>query len=136
MSKLTKAIKLLGAALGCSGDDGDTAPPRVSLRPGVEEGQVLLTLRPSSADNQVTLQLLFFEPSEYPRSGVLVQVDEGASSGCPPGAADKLAGLSERFQDGGQLSAIIAKVCLCGLLAAVGVCGAWCAQATQAVART
>jgi hypothetical protein len=99
MSKLAKAVKGLAGVLA----EACPSQAAASLSAGSDEGQVVLKL------GGAVLTLVFFEPGDYPRSGVLLQVDEG-SGRCSATQADKLGGLSERFQDEAQLSAIISRV--------------------------
>ena len=71
------------------------------------DGQVVLQLTDAS-DKKVTVNIVFLDPEEYPRSGALVQLeDNGSSSGK---LADRLGAASERFQDGAQLCAVLTKV--------------------------
>jgi hypothetical protein len=60
-------------------------------------------------DRKIAVNLVFFDPDQYPRSGALVQVDDSESK-CSSKTVEKVSALSERLQDGAQLFAVIAKV--------------------------
>lgn len=104
MSKLNTAVKGLAQALE------DACPTQ--LKSVTPSGDQVALVVADADDRKVVINLLFLDPDEYPRSGVLVQVDEEASK-CSSKVAQKLGALSERFQDGAQLFAVISKVCQC-----------------------
>lgn len=105
MYKLNTAIKGLAQVL-------EDACPTQQLK-SVTRARDQVALAVADADDRkVLINLLFLDPDEYPRSGVLVQVDEEASN-CSSKVAQKLGALSERFQDGAQLFAVISKVRHC-----------------------
>jgi hypothetical protein len=102
MSKLNTAIKGLAAAL-------EDACPTQQLKSVTRSTEQVVLSVADADDRKVVINLLFLDPDEYPRSGVLVQVDEEASK-CSSKVAEKLGALSERFQVGAQLCAVISKV--------------------------
>lgn len=102
MSKLGAAVRELATRLS------DACPTQQLKQLTVEDGQVVLHLTDAD-DNKIVVNAVFLDPDEYPRSGALVQVDEGSSK-CSSRTVEKLSALSERLQDGAQLCAVIARV--------------------------
>lgn len=103
MAKLSTSCKALAGALA-------EACPTQQLKSLTADGEGQICLQLADADEKrVVIHFVFFDPDEYPRSGVLVQVDEDKSK-CSSAVVEKLGALSERFQDGAQLWAAIAKV--------------------------
>lgn len=76
------------------------------------EGQVALKLvADGDTAKTTTINIIFIDPDEYPRCGALVQLDEDASgSSSSSGLAERVSAVSERFQDGAQLCAVLTKV--------------------------
>lgn len=103
MTKFTPAVKGLQEVL----QESCPTQQLKSLTQG-SDGQLSLHLADSD-DRKVVVNLVFLDPDEYPRSGVLVQVDEDSSK-CSIKVVQKLGALSERLQDGAQLFAVISKV--------------------------
>jgi 3,4-dihydroxy-2-butanone 4-phosphate synthase len=103
MSKLSTSCKALAGALAEA-----CATQQLKSLTADGDGQICLQMADAD-DKRVVVNFVFFDPDEYPRSGVLVQMDEDKSK-CSSTVADKLGALSERFQDGAQLWAAIAKV--------------------------
>lgn len=103
MSKLNEAVTQLSKCLA------ESCPTQqLKQLTSAGDGQVVLQLTDAD-DRKIMVNLVFFDPDEYPRSGALVQVDEGESK-CSSNTVEKLSALSERLQDGAQLFAVIAKV--------------------------
>jgi hypothetical protein len=103
MVKLNEAVKRLAKCLV------ESCPTQqLKQLTSTEDGQVQLQLTDAD-DRKIVVNLVFLDPDEYPRSGALVQVDEGDSK-CTSSMVEKLSALSERLQDGAQLFAVIAKV--------------------------
>jgi hypothetical protein len=103
MTKLSTSCKALASALA-------EACPTQQLKSLTADGEGQISLQLADADEKmVVVNFVFFDPDEYPRSGVLVQVDEEKSK-CSSAVTEKLGALSERFVDGAQLWAAIAKV--------------------------
>lgn len=103
MSKLRVAISRLGEAV-------NRACPTRQLQSlsNDGEGQVIVQLLDAEG-NKVVVNACFLDPDDYPRSSIILQVDEDRSK-CPDRLVEKVASLSERFQDGAQLCTVLSKV--------------------------
>lgn len=104
MSRLSAVVKGLSQALQ------DSCPTQQLKSLTKSDGQVVLHAVDAD-DRKIVINLVFLDPDEYPRSGLLVQVDE--DSKCSSKVVEKLGALSERLQDGAQLFAVISKVRYC-----------------------
>lgn len=103
MSKLAAAVKALSASLA-------EACPTAQVQSLTSDSSGTVTIKAQDAEErQVVINLCFLDPDEYPRSGLLVQVDEDASK-VPSSVVSRLAATSERFQDGANLGAVLVKV--------------------------
>jgi hypothetical protein len=103
MARLSAVVKGLSLALQ------DSCPTQQLKSLIKSDGQVVLHAVDAD-DRKLVINLVFLDADEYPRSGVLVQVDEDEDSKCSSKVVEKLGALSERLQDGAQLFAVISKV--------------------------
>lgn len=64
------------------------------------------TSEPREGGSEIALRIAYVDTGAYPRCGALLLPCEGAGP-----TAERLAALSERFQDAAPLTTVLAKVC-------------------------
>lgn len=97
-------MALAAVVRGIAGALDETFPARDLLKLKLDDGSVYACFKAQDDGERATVTIVYSDPDSYPSSSALVMCDGN------PAAAEKLEGLSERFQDRAPLTLVLSKV--------------------------
>lgn len=98
-------MALAAVVRGIAGGLDEIFPTGDLLKLKIDDGSVHACFKAQEAGGErITVTAVYSDPESYPSCGALVMCEGGG------GAAEKLEGLSERFQDRAPLTLLLSKV--------------------------